>query len=850
MSFLQWLSHLSVDFVCLQELHISLCIECELWFSSSGFSVVASPGTVHSCGSAILFRPSFSLVKSSIDSCGRFVLAHFSCDGVSFGLVCLYVPNRNPDRDVFWEYCTDQVDVAVPTVICGDFNCVFDRALDRHGSVVSDTSHESTVALGNLFNECCIYDVWRSLHPVSSAFTWLRADGSVSSRIDLIGCPSSWSHRVESCDIISVPYSDHSAVVLDCGVPDPLPRGPGRWKLNVSILAHPDLVASIKAFWQHWRTCNNSFASLQMWWDRGKEKLKGLCIGHCERKAMVKDISCSFLSNLANHLKSKIDLGQVSLLSVYSNVLNQISAMNLSDAQGAKVRSRVKWAEEGEASSHYFLRLEKKRGAHDWFSAMRSSDGSIVSDLDGICNSWVEFYTSLFMVEEVDLSVQESLLSKVSACLSSEQASLCEGYLTVEEVFAALNGMAKGKAPGSDGLPMEFYVAFWDVLGADLVEVLNVSLDLGSLPFSQRGALISLIFKKGDRLLHKNWHPISLLNVDYKLCARALAGRLLKVLHYVVHRDQTCGVKGRYIGENVALLRDVVRYTEETNFPAVILSFDQEKAFDRVDWNCLVSTLDHMGFGPSFILWVKLLYTDIRSAVLINGYISDSFWPSRGVRQGCPLSPLLYVISMEVLAANLCAHPFIEGIKLPGVADPLPVLSLYADDTSVISSSDNATLAVFQTYEKFEKGTGSKLNLSKCEGLWLGAWHDRTDGPVPITWTSVKIKVLGVVLGPGQIDDLNWVLRLEAVEKCLDDVLVLCPLGERLSCLMPWLCPEFGMWPLWSICHRVFYLTLIQWFLSFFGVARGIWSLETWCSNPVKMVVFLSFLLNSKFCLF
>ena len=442
--------------------------------------------------------------------------------------------------------------------------------------------------------------------------------------------------------------------------------------------------------------------------------------------------------------------------------------MNLSDAQGAKVRSRVKWAEEGEASSRYFLRLERKRGAHDWFSAMRSSDGSVVSDLDGICNSWVEFYTSLFTAEEVDLSVQESLLSNVSACLSSEQASLCEGYLMVEEVFAALNGMAKGKAPGSDGLPMEFYVAFWDVLGADLLEVLNASLDLGSLPFFQRGALISLIFKKGDRLLHKNWRPISLLNVDYKLCACALAGRLLKVLHYVIHRDQSCGVKGRYIGENVALLRDVVRYTEETNFPAVTLSLDQEKAFDRVDWNCLVSTVDHMGFGPSFISWVKLLYTDIRSAVLINGYISDSFWPSRGVRQGCPLSPLLYVISMEVLAANLCAHPFIEGIKLPGVADPLPVLSLYADDTSVISSSDNATLAVLQTYEKFEKGTGSKLNLSKCEGLWLRAWHDCTDGPLSITWTSVKINVLGVVLGPGQIDDLNWALRLEGVEKCLD----------------------------------------------------------------------------------
>ena len=215
-------------------------------------------------------------------------------------------------------------------------------------------------------------------------------------------------------------------------------------------------------------------------------------------------------------------------------------------------------------------------------------------------------------------------------------------------------------------------------------------------------------------------------------------------------------------------MRDIVRFTEETNFPAVILSLDQEKAFDRVDWDFLVSTLDLMGFGPNFIARVKLLYTDIRSAVLINGNVSESFWPSRDVQQGCPLSPLLYVISIEVLVANLRVNHLIEGIKLPWIPDPLPVLSLYADDTSVISSSDDATKAVFETYEKFEKGTGSKLNLSKCEGLWLGAWRHRSDAPVPITWTSVKIKVLGIVLSPGQIDDLNCAPRLEAVGKCLD----------------------------------------------------------------------------------
>ena len=133
--------------------------------------------------------------------------------------------------------------------------------------------------------------------------------------------------------------------------------------------------------------------------------------------------------------------------------------------------------------------------------------------------------------------------------------------------------MAQGKSPGSDGLPMEFRGAFWDLFGGDLVNVFNVFLEAGLPPFSQREALIALIFKKEDRLDHTNWRPISLLNDDYKLCARVLAGRLLKVIATVVATDQTCGVPGRYIGENVTFLRDVVELVNEyARVPSLILA--------------------------------------------------------------------------------------------------------------------------------------------------------------------------------------------------------------------------------------------------------------------------------------
>ena len=189
-------------------------------------------------------------------------------------------------------------------------------------------------------------------------------------------------------------------------------------------------------------------------------------------------------------------------------------------AKGAQVRSRIRWVEEGETSSAYFFCLEKKRAADCWISAFRESDGSIISSPDDLCHSFALFYSSLFIASVTDPTVQASLLGNLSSSLSSEEASSCEGDLTLDECFTALHGMARCKAPGLDGLPMEFYVKFWDVVGRDLVSVLTSCLDSGSLSLSQRRGVISLSFKKGDHLDHRNW----LLNVDYKLAARVIAG--------------------------------------------------------------------------------------------------------------------------------------------------------------------------------------------------------------------------------------------------------------------------------------------------------------------------------------
>ena len=179
-----------------------------------------------------------------------------------------------------------------------------------------------------------------------------------------------------------------------------------------------------------------------------------------------------------------------------------------------------------------------------------------------------------------------------------------------------------------------------------------------------------MLYKKNHRLDTKNWRPISLLNVYYKIATRAIASHLLTALSTIIGPDQTCGVRGRTISENLFFVRDLLEYVEQEDLPLALLSLNQEKAFDRVDWGFLLRILNHFNFGPEFQHWIKLFYTDVESTVMINGWTSSFFHPSRGVQQGCPLSPLLYVIKIEVLAMCIRTSPRITAVELPNSTEP------------------------------------------------------------------------------------------------------------------------------------------------------------------------------------
>ena len=756
-----WLNCTNVDFLCLQETHSTSRDEFASWLQTAKedglltntYSCLSSPGTNRSSGVAIIYNHRYALSSCHTDQQGRLIRAQFTLANNLFQICNVYAPNSSVDGAQFFESLYPVIDSAVPCILCGDFNTVVDPIQDRRGcNPWSKWAYNWSGTLTNLMSTFDLRDVWRLHHPTTTAFTWNRANLAQASRLDMFWISTFFLPFVLSVDIFPFFRSDHSYVYLKLSLPSTIHRGPGVWKFNVTHLKDPAFVLLVEEFWRFWKTEKPFFFSLSAWWDAGKARLRRKIRTFSSKKAATTRKRLSSLQHTLFHLNRRANLGE-DVTPLLNDTKAALEAIHRERARGCRIRANVQWAEEGEASTKYFFNLEKSRGQSRLFSAIRTVNGLIVTSFLLILRAWVAFYVSLYTADTLQVKKQDFFLSQIDKKLSPAQRELCEGELTLEECKLALDAMATGKSPGLDGFPAEFYQCFWALIGQDYVEVVNSCYSVGSLTASQRGGLITLLYKKGDRLDMKNWRPITLLCVDYKIASKAIANRLLTVLPSIIHSNQSCGVKGRNPIVNNRLLQDIVDDLNHRGIGGAVLSLDQEKAFDRVDWSYLLRVLRCMNFGESFCQWISLFYTRITSCVLINGVQSDSFYVSRGVRQGCPLSPLLYVLMAETLACAIRSNSAIDGMRLPG--NKCIKICQYADDTSLIVLSDSAMIAVFDIFRRYELASGAKLNVKKSHGLLVGPWRTRTNLPIPLDWSSMSISVMGFHLSNGG-DTLSW----------------------------------------------------------------------------------------------
>jgi hypothetical protein len=292
--------------------------------------------------------------------------------------------------------------------------------------------------------------------------------------------------------------------------------------------------------------------------------------------------------------------------------------------------------------------------------------------------------------------------------------------ITEQELWKVIEESPLNKSPGTDGLTTEFYREFWPLIKNYLINSLNEGLKKGKLNISQRRGIISLIPKpQKDLDLLKNWRPITLLNQDYKYLTKILANRLEKTLPEIISTDQSGFVKGRYIGCNIQRIQNMIELCKNNQINGSLINIDFEKAFDTIEWWFISKTLNKLGYPQEFIRWVETLYNDIETCVINNGHTTSFFKPARGVRQGCPISPYLFILTTEIL--NRWLKTKMGDVGITDTKDNNYFIAQFADDTSFsIKNEKGAIHTLFGLLEEYGKISGLKLNIEKTEILHLG----------------------------------------------------------------------------------------------------------------------------------
>ena len=229
------------------------------------------------------------------------------------------------------------------------------------------------------------------------------------------------------------------------------------------------------------------------------------------------------------------------------------------------MRARCRWRNEGEKNTKYFLNLEKRHYNRAAISQLKLENENFVTTDKEILSECETFYKTLYSSNNGSQNERADKLflkRKWRKKLNQTEQDSCEGLLTKTECLEALKKMECNKTPGSDGLPAEFYKVFWNDIADLFLKSLNYANQTGQLSVTQRRGIIKLIPKKdAEPCLIKNWRPISLLNCDYKIAAKAIANRFKQVLPNLIDNDQTDFLKGRFIGENIRLIDSIIKYT-------------------------------------------------------------------------------------------------------------------------------------------------------------------------------------------------------------------------------------------------------------------------------------------------
>ena len=761
------------DVVCLQETFVTEK-DIELWEKEWGGKLFCFPASNRSKGQITLIRKHFPHQVLPLHSSERILTVGIKTDSMHINIVNAYAPNVSQEKRTFYGELVTHIETLLgENIVCGDFNCVLSNDLD----VVSGHPHavNDIQCFHDMVLNCELNDVWRLYHPEEKVYTWSRKSPFTARRLDYLFTTDAIFDKSLACDIVSMPLSDHRLTEFKFKT-TAIKRGPSYWKFNDSLLQDADFICGVNSLINNFVTENDNLDA-QTKWDLCKIKIREFCIAFSIDKKRKKTNSFNDLQTQLNATEKLLSVkpDDNELLNQKDDLKRKLEIHAYEESRSAQIRSRIKFIEEGEKNTKYFLNMERARGNGKIMDRLKTPLGETLTLQEDIMKEQVRFYKEVYdKKRNFDVTKAEDFMTDTSVpTLSDEQKQSLEVPISVIEIAEALKSMKNGSAPGPDGLTYSFLKMFWCQINTLIFESFNAAHRQGEMSITQRQAVITLIHK-GKELPRDelaNWRPISLTNTDYKLLAKCLAFRISNIIPHIIDNNQVGFMKGRNISTMIRLIDDTLESMNLLNKPGILLAVDFQRAFDSISKDFIFWSFRRFGFGDNFVRWVQVLMANTESKINYLGWLSEGFDVKSGIRQGCPFSPLAFIIALEMMALKIRNDPMIKGLKLPIANNVVSIntllkILLYADDVTIFVQDRHELERAIELIDKFSEFSNLKINKNKTEAMWLGSKKKSDETYLGLKWNT-KVKIVGIFFSnttPASLLEDNWTSRLEKVQ--------------------------------------------------------------------------------------
>jgi len=619
-------------------------------------------------------------------------------------LTCVY-GNPNPSlRHLVWERLERTATTRTgPWTAIGDFNEIKNNNEKRGGPRRPESSF---MDFRRMLQICDFED----LKHFGDPFSWIgkRYTHDVACCLDRTLVNNEWlaEHPASHSEFLEFIESDHRPVITTISN-DFTPRQ-GQFYFDSRMIGQDGFNDAVKMGWK-----------LRM---RGHHEGIGSRLKNCRTeiskwKRRYRRSGCDEIVLLKHRLDKAHSVG--SSTQQLRDLRLQLTRAYENEEEFWRIKSRKTWLSSGERNTQYFFASAKTRAAKNRLISLIDDHGTEHRGDTHIGVVAEQFFTKLF---ESDLNPQNNhyhVLHEFQTRVTPEMNANLIKPVSEEEIKQAVFSIGSTKAPGPDGFTGAFFQQYWEDIKTELIEEVQNFFEHGSFDKSLNHTNICLIPKTSEAKHLSEYRPIALCNVSYKVISRVLVERLQRHLSSIISEEQAAFIPGRVITDNVLIAHEVIHALKVKKRCAnsfLAIKTDITKAYDRLEWDFLQATMFRFGFDVKWIKWIMTCVRTTTYSVNINGAPHGFIEPKRGIRQGDPLSPYLFILCAEVLSHMMKRaerNGAIKGIKISNGGPAISHL-LFADDSLFFCQANKKSVQEIKSIlYQYEQASGQKVNTRK-----------------------------------------------------------------------------------------------------------------------------------------